>query len=281
MRISRRIHLLPDGLRVEILRCRGAGSVDVVELRAACQAAELYILVGPQLDPATGVQLGVTAIYVGESAVLTAQRTRVGVSIDHWVTRNGQLEPRAVVLVSRVGKPWTQSQRWLLECHLCRQLSGAWSLLNVRTAAPAATRRLSRRQRLHVLATADRLAGLLRGRLLRYHPTGAVGGSTREQLIRLIVASDQAWDVSQLVHAAAASGIRIGGATCSQSARRDASTRERDSSGAPRVRQCWIGGNGKAVFYPAARSRQWARKNYRPDRGTSWHGQPQNDEMPF
>lgn len=253
--IRRRTLRLPDGLQVTILRL--PDRLTALALRGML-TAELYVLVGETIGP-SGTSTGAGA-YVGTSDALRARTERAGVSLHTWSTRLGRLRPAVVVLISRPERPISHQVRLLVEAALARAVSGAnYTVLNTRTAAPTAAQRATRRERLWALHVSDRLAGLVLGQVLAPYVPQAAGGSTREQLIRLVLGHGIPMSVQDLLRAAAAAGISIPGRTPAQRTRRDVTTRELQS-GRPRVYRTHI--DGRAVVYPAHMSLATARRAY-------------------
>jgi hypothetical protein len=254
--VRRQTLRLPDDIVVTILRLPGPVTTEILR---AMLAAEWYLLVGATTS-ATGQPTG-TGVYVGTSDALKARTTRVGVSLRNWTFRLGRLTPHTVVLVRRATRPVDEPPRLLVEAALARAISAAgYTVLNLRTAAPTAARRATRRQRLWAIEITDRLAGLIHGHVLAAHTPAAAGGSTREQLVRLILTHGTAMDVDQILTAAHHAGIPIPGKHPRQRTRRDCTTRELDSGGRPRLRRTWM--NGRTVIYPANLTLRQARASY-------------------
>ncbi len=205
-----------------------------------------------------------------------AQTRRAGVSLHHWSNRLGRLHPTAVALIRRTDYSPSTDLRHLLEARLARKLAtGGWTLLNTRTSAPTANRRCPRPQRLWAAHTGDRIADKILGELFHGHQPSYRGGNTREQLIRALLRQrpPRAIDTHEALHLAAANGIRIGGATPHQSARRDLSGRETDTTGRPRIYTTRV--HGRAVFYdPAHFTAATARAHYRTRHPVACHRPP-------
>lgn len=256
--VRRQMLRLPDDLSVTILRLPDGLTASALR---GMLSAELYVLLG-ETTSADGAPTGFGA-YVGTSDALEARTQRAGVSLHTWSSRLGRLRPRVLVLVHRRGRPIGQQARLLVEAALARAISGAhYTVLNTRTAAPTAAQRATRRERLWAVHTSDRLARLIQGRVLIAHTPAATGGSTREQLVRLVLRHDTPMSVEDLLRAAAQAGISIPGRTPAQRTRRDVTTREL-RSGVPRVYRTHIG--GRCVVYPAHMSLGTARRRYLAD----------------
>jgi len=241
---------LPDNLTVTILRL--PDHLTTAVLRSMI-AAEVYILCGQTSSP--GGHASGFGAYVGISEALEQNMARSGVSLRNWAFRNGRLVPEVVVLVSRRGKPMNANARLLIEAALARAISTKHSILNIRTAAPTASASATRRQRLWAMQTSERLAGLVLGQVFHPHPAAPRGGTTREQLIRLVLGQrpPRAMNVHDILRAAHGAGIIIAGQTPVQRTRRDLTTRERDgAAGRPRLSRTHI--DGLAVIYPAGRA---------------------------
>ena len=252
--VRRQTLRLPDDLKVTILRL--PSGLTAGALRGMLNA-ELYLLAG-ETTTSTGAPSGM-GCYVGTSGALRTRTERAGVSLHTWTTRLGRLQPRVLVLVERPGRPIGLQPRLLVEAALARSISGAnFTVLNTRTAAPTAAQRATRRERLWAVHTSDRLAALIHGRVFAGHFPQAAGGSTREQLVRLVLKHDIPMSVQDLLHAAAEAGIQIPGQTPAQRTRRDVTTRELRSR--PRLYKTHIG--GLCVVYPAHMSRDAARRAY-------------------
>ncbi len=252
--VNRRNLRLPDDLSVTILRLPNGLTSNA--LRGMLHA-EIYVLLGDTSSP-TGAPTGYGA-YVGQSDVLRAKTERAGVSLHTWSTKLGRLRPTTVVLVRRTTRPISQQTRLLVEAALARSISVNFTILNWRTAAPKAARLATRRERLWALHTSTQLADLIYGRILAPHTPAASGGSTREQLVRLVLTHGRPMCVDDLLRAAAAAGITIPGATPEQRSRRDVTTREcRDLK--PRLHRTHI--KGHCVVYPATMKLSAARRDY-------------------
>lgn len=247
---------LPDDLRVTILRL--PEGLTVSALRGMLDA-ELYVLLGNTSAP-DGTPTGFGA-YVGTSDRLRARTERAGVSLRTWSTALGRLQPTDVIVVRRTRRPLGQQTRLLVEAALARAISGAfYTVLNTRTSAPTAAMRATRRERLWAVHVSARLADLVYGRVLVAHPPRAAGGSTKEQLVRLVLKHGRPMCVDDLLSAAADAGIKIAGRTPEQRCRRDVTTRQlRD--GAPRIYRTHIQG-GHCVVYPSHMSLAEARRTY-------------------
>lgn len=253
--VRRQTLRLPDDLRVTILRLPSGLTAGALR---GMLSAELYLLAGDTLT-SCGTPAGF-GCYVGTSDALRSRTQRAGVSLHAWTTRLGRLRPRVLVLVERPGRPIGLQPRLLVEAAIARAISGAnFTVLNTRTAAPTAAQRATRRERLWAVHTSDRLARLIHGRVFAAHVPQAAGGSTREQLVRLVLLRDIPMSVEDLLHAAAEAGISIPGKTPAQRSRRDVTSREL-RSGRPRLYKTHIG--GRCVVYPAHMSRDAARRAY-------------------
>jgi len=253
--IRRRTICLPDDVSVTILRLPDHLTTAVLR---AMVAAEIYILCGKTTGP-SGLDTGFGA-YVGISAALEQTMARSGVSLRNWAVQNRRLHPEVVVLVNRSTRMNANAQL-LIEATLARAISPDHSLLNIRTSAPAAAIAAGRHQRLWAQHTSDRLAGLVLGQVFHPHPALALGGTTREQLVRLVLAQNRPMNIREIMQAAQEAAIIIGGKTPVQSTRRDLTTRERDgATGRPRLLRTHIG--GLAVIYPAAMTLRQARVDY-------------------
>lgn len=255
--IRRRTIHLPDHITVTILRLPDGCTADVLRQMVS---ASLYVLAGPTSDADTGTSYGA---YVGVSAALEQRVARCGVSLRQWAFRQGALRPDTVLLVNRVGRPIDPNALLLIEASLARAISTHYTILNTRTSAPTASRAATRHQRLWAQHMSHRLAGLVLGHVFHPHPRGAAGGSTREQLIRLVLDANRPMNVNDLLIAARQAGMVVPGRTPCQRTRRDITTRERiGATGCPRLLRTHIG--GRAVVYPAgAMSLRQARDAYR------------------
>ena len=264
MTTSRQTFLLPTDLTVTVLRL--ADGLTAATLRAMI-AAEVYVLCGQTrgpggIDSRDDLEDTGYGCYVGTSDALRAHSVRVGVSLRTWTYRLGRLDPDSVVLVRGTMSPIDEPPRLLIEAGLARAVSRTHTILNTRTAAPTAATKAARSQRLWANQVTDQLAGLLHREVLDHHEGRPTGGSTREQLIRLVLAHG-AMDVDDLLRAAERAGIPIPGATPAQRSRRDVTTREL-SSGRPRVYRTHI--SRRAVVYPASMSLRAARQAYQDTR---------------
>lgn len=257
--IRRRTIGLPDSIIVTILRLPERLTAGILR---EMLTAELYILAGATVSR-SGLGTGFGA-YVGTSGALNQRMARSGVSLRQWAFSSGRLRPEVVVLVNRRGKPMDLNARLLIEASLARAISTRYSILNVRTAAPGAATAATRHQRLWAQHTSERLAGLVLGRVFHRHPAAAQGGTTREQLIRLVVGQQppRAMNVNDILRAADVASIIIAGSTPAQRTRRDLLTRERDgATGRPRLLRTYVG--GLAVIYnPAQMTLRQARTDY-------------------
>ena len=258
--VNRRIHHLPDNINVTVLRTKEPAPAAVLR---AMLAAELYVICGHTSGP-TGTPSGYGA-YVGTSEALRVNTLRVGVSLRNWTYRLGRIEPDAIILIRREGRAIPDSPRLLIEASLARTISGSgYTLLNTRTSAPTAAQRANRQQRLWALHIASRLAELIHGQILWRHTPAAAGGSTREQLVRLVLAQNppRGMNVDDILAAAADADITINGGSPAQRSRRDVTTREHDSGGViRRLHRTSI--NGRTVIYPASLPLREARATYR------------------
>lgn len=256
--IGRRTIDLPDHVTVTIWRLPDHLSVQI--LRSMVNA-ELYVLAGATSSP-SGQCSGFGA-YVGTSGALGQVMARSGVSLQQWAFRSGRLRPQVVVLINRPGRPMDPSARLLVESSLIRAIS-SYTVLNTNSSAPTAALAATRAQRLWAMHTAQRLAGVVMEQVFLPHPGAARGGTTREQLVRLLL--DQrparALDTHQILALAAAAGIDIKGHSPAQRTRRDCTTREHQgATGRPRLLRTHI--NGRAVIYPAgAMTLRQARADY-------------------
>lgn len=256
--IRRRTIGLPDNLSVTILRLPDHLTTAVLR---SMLAAEVYILCGESTAP-DGRATGFGA-YVGISAALDQTMARSGISLRNWAFHNGRLVPEVVVLVTRAGKPMNANAQLLIEATLARAISTNHTILNTRTSAPTAAIAAGRHQRLWAQQTSDRLAGLVRGQVFHPHPAVAHGGTTREQLIRLVLGQKppRAMNVHDILFAAHSAGITIAGKTPVQRTRRDLTTRERlGATGRPRLLRTHI--DGLAIIYPAQMTLRQARADY-------------------
>ena len=249
---------LPGNITVTILKL--SGTLTAAALRAML-AAELYCLTGETTSPG-GAETGYGA-YVGTSAALSATTARCGVSLHHWTARNGRLDPDTVILIN-AAVPMAEPVRLLIEASIARTISTKYTILNTRTSAPTAAVSATRQQRLYAMHLSSRLADLILGIVFHPHPPAAHGGTTREQLIRLILNQDpaRAMDVADLLHAARQAGITIKGESPAQRSRRDVTTRElRGGTGRPRLLRTHV--DGRAVVYVAgAMTVRQARADY-------------------
>ena len=253
--IRRRTIGLPDNLSVTILRLPNL----TTHVLKAMLAAQIYVLCGESTGP-DGHPTGFGA-YVGISAALEQTMARSGVSLRNWAFHTGRLRPEVVMLVNRAGRPMDPSAQLLIEATLARAISSSHTILNTRTSAVTAGLAASRHQRLWAQQTSQRLAGLVLGQVFHPHPPVALGGTTREQLIRLVLAQGRPMNVQDVLFAARCAGIIIGGKTPVQSTRRDLTTREHQgATGRPRLPRTHIG--GLAVIYPAHMSLRQARADY-------------------
>jgi hypothetical protein len=253
--VRRQTLRLPDDLRVTILRLPHGLTARALK---GMLNAELYLLAG-DTTTSTGAPSGF-GCYVGTSDALRTRSDRAGVSLHTWTTRLGRLRPKVLVLVERPHRPIGLQPRLLVEAALARAISGAhFTVLNTRTAAPTAAQRATRRERLWAFRISDRLAKLIHGRVFFGHAPQAAGGSTREQLVRLVLQHDTPMSVDDLLHAAASAGINIAGNTPAQRTRRDVTTREHDS-GRPRLYRTHL--DRRTVVYPAHMSLTTARREY-------------------
>lgn len=254
-KIRSRTITLPDHVTVTILRLPDHLTTGVLR---AMVAAEIYILCG-KTTGLSGLDTGFGA-YVGISAALDQTMARSGVSLRNWAVQNRRLHPEVVVLVNRSTRMNAHAQL-LIEATLARAIGPKHSLLNIRTSAPTAMIAAGRHQRLWAQHTSDRLAGLVLGQVFHPHPAVALGGTTREQLVRLVLAQNRPMNIREILQAAQEAAITIGGKTPVQSTRRDLTTRERDgATGRPRLLRTHIG--GLAVIYPAHMSLRQARADY-------------------
>ncbi len=250
---------LPDNLTVTILRL--PDHLTALVLRQIL-SAELYILAGATTSPA-GHETGFGA-YVGTSGALHQSMARAGVSLRQWTFRVGRLRPEVVIMVNRPGQPIDANARLLIEASLARAISTRWTVLNTRTAAPTAALAATRHQRLWAMQTSERLAALVLEQVFHPHPAAACGGTTREQLIRLMLAQrpPRAMNTRQVLRAAHAAGITIAGQSPAQRTRRDLTTRERDgATGRPRLLRTYDP-QGRTVIYPAEMTLRQARASY-------------------
>ncbi len=209
--IRRHTVRLPDDLHITLLRLSGPATAAALR---AMLAVDWYALLGSTASP-DGANTGYGA-YVGTSDALRAQTLRAGVSLRTWTYKHGRLRPDAVVLIRRTRCPVGEHSRLLVEAAVARAISAAgYTVLNVRTAAPTAASRATRRERQWANHVADRLARLIRGRTLHAHPPAAAGGNTREQLVPLALSQDppRGMDIDDLLHAANRAGIHIAGAS--------------------------------------------------------------------
>ena len=206
-KIRSRTISLPDHVNVTILRLPDHLTTAVLR---AMVAAEIYILCGRTTGP-TGLDSGFGA-YVGISAALDQTMARSGVSLHNWAVQNRRLHPEIVVLVNRSTRMNAHAQL-LIEATLARAIGPSHSLLNIRTSAPGAAIAAGRHQRLWAQHTSDRLAGLVLGQVFHPHPAGAVGGTTREQLVRLVLAQDRPMNIREIMAAAQQAPITIGTST--------------------------------------------------------------------
>jgi len=254
--VRRRTIGMPD-LIVTILRLPDRLTADTVR---EMQTAELYILAGATMSR-SGLGTGFGA-YVGTSGALNQQLARSGVSLRQWAFSCGRLRPEVVVLINRRTRPMDPSTRLLIEASLARAICSRYSLLNIRTAAPRAALAATRHQRLWAQHTSDRLAGLVLGRVFHRHPSAPEGGTTREQLVRLVLGQQHALNVSDVLRMASRAGLIINGSTPAQRTRRDLLTRERDgATGRPRLVGTHIGGLA-IVYNPAQMTLRQARADY-------------------
>jgi len=257
--IRRHCFALPDSIIVTIIRLTDA--LPAVVLREMLNV-ELYLLAGTTFSPdgrATGY-----GGYIGTSGALTDSLARCGVSLRQWAFRGRRLHPEVVVLVSRPGRPMNPRARLLVEASLVRAIDPDYSLLNTIASAPTAGARATRSQRLWAMYISERLVGLLQGRVFYPHPGKAEGGTTREQLVRLLLAQrpPRAMNTRQILGLAADCGLVIPGRTPVQRTRRDLTTRESaGASGRPRLLRTHI--DGITVIYPAGMTVRQARADYR------------------
>ncbi|WP_406832808.1 hypothetical protein ABEG17_08295 [Pedococcus sp. KACC 23699] len=258
--IRRRTVTLPDQLTITFLHLPDGCTVSALRQMLA---ANLYVLAGTTSSP-TGQSTGYGA-YVGTSTALDQQMVRCGVSLRQWTYRQGRLIPDTVVLINRTERPIDPNALLLIEASLARAISTRHTILNTRTSAPTAALAATRHQRLWAMRTSQRLAGLILGQVFHPHEPSATGGTTREQLIRLVLNQDPpvAMDVDDLLAAAHAADITVAGRTPAQRSRRDVTTREHQgATGCPRLLRTHIG--GRAVIYPAGTmSLRQARASYR------------------
>ncbi|HEY8618792.1 MAG TPA: hypothetical protein VIM01_01785 [Dermatophilaceae bacterium] len=260
-----RIIGLPGGATVTILRLPEALTADGLR---AMVAAQLYVLAGATTS-IDGDETGYGG-YVGTSAALNARTARVGVSLHHWTVRNRRLDPDTVILINNA-TPLDEPVRLLIEASIARALSPKYSILNIRCSAPTAATLATRHQRLYALHASTRLTTLILDTVFQHHPPAAQGGTTHEQLVRLILNQQpaRAMDVADLLTAARKAGISIAGASPAQRTRRDTTTREHQGgTGRPRLLRTHI--NGRAVIYGAgAMTLRQARADYAPTHPTT------------
>jgi hypothetical protein len=255
---------LPGGLQLTILRLH-ASMVSVAALRSML-TADWYVLAGQTYQVSTdGAPDHPTGYgcYIGTTERLQAQVQRAGVSLRTWSTSGPwRLQPQTLVLVTKTGQPVNQHARLIVEARLARSVSAAgFTLLNSTSGAPLAHRRASRYHRKWAMHTADRLASVILRQVFHGHQPRYLGGSTHEQLTRLVLQQrpPRAMDIDDVLQTARDAGIAITAAEPRQRTRRDLTTRERDT-GAPRVYRMHIA--GRTVVYPAGMSLTEARRNY-------------------
>lgn len=255
---QRRIIGLPGGITVTILRLPESLTAD--GLRAMI-AAQLYVLAGATTS-IDGDDSGYGG-YVGTSAALNARTARCGVSLHHWTVRNGRLDPDTVILINNT-TPLDEQARLLIEASIARTLSPQYTILNTRCSAPTAGTLATRHQRLYAMHASTHLATLILDTVFHQHPPAARGGTTHEQLVRLVLNQQpaRAMDVADLLTAAREAGIKIAGASPAQRTRRDTTTREHQGgTGRPRLLRTHV--NGRAVIYAAgAMTLRQARADY-------------------
>ena len=205
--VQRRTLRLPDDLYMTILRV--PNGLTTAALRGMLDA-EIYVLLGNTFSP-TGAATGWGA-YCGESDRLKTQTERAGVSLHNWSTRLGRLQPRVVVLIRRRGRPIAQQPRLLVEAAIIRAISSNYTVLNGGPPHPRPPPAPPAASGSGLCTPATALPGSSTASAQDHMPAAA-GGSTREQLIRLVLRHGKPMSIEDLLRAAADEGIEIPGQT--------------------------------------------------------------------
>jgi hypothetical protein len=245
---------LPGGIHVTTLRTRG---IPAHVIRELLFSAQLYCFAGPQ----PSCPRRSCASYVGISSGLSP-KVRCGVSLHEWTVRRRRIHPEVIVLINRPARPISDDALLLMEASIGQTLSLRHTELNIRLAANGAYERSTRRERLWAMDVTRRVTGLIEGSILYGHPRGPVGGTVREQLVRLTHKHGLALGVDELLTLARAQRIPLASTWPDQQIRRDLTTRTRRTAlGCPRVLSFrW---EGRTVMYPAGTMRlAQARADY-------------------
>ena len=247
---ARTVHL-PGKL---ILRIVPVEPVVGPNLLALVSRGELYVILGEITGTVRGEAATGLGGYVGQSAAYQVRTSRVRQSYRHWVDALGVLRPRAVVLISRrsTRSPMSEDQRLFIEAALVRYLREKYWLVNVRAAAPVAARTLTRREVLGGARIAQYASELIGKRVFHGMTSGVLGGTQREELIRIVRSAGRGLDSTEVLHRARALGLEISGASPAITIRRDLAQRCRQERLPAKVHAAWVG-DRRIFFAPSLR----------------------------
>jgi hypothetical protein len=241
-------------------------SLNVATLRAMLGVCDWYVVAGDtyRVDE-TGTPVASTGFgfYFGTTAKLEAKVQRAGVSL-HSLTTVGswRLRPTNVILINKTGRPVGPDARLVVEARVVRALfRDGWTVLNCVTSAPTARQRATRQERHWADYAAEGLADVITGQIGHGQLRGGLGGSSHEQLVRLVLSQSpqRAMSIDDVLTAARQQGLRLPGAHPRARARRDLTSREHDT-GRPRIMRIHVA--GRLVVHPATMSASAARVSY-------------------